>query len=117
MKVLFLVDGAAGAGKSDLVNYIANTYQNTATKISKYTTRKRRITEEAKKTDLIFISEEEFTKKKANKKDTLFSYFYGGSQYGFYKGDVDKAIEQYNCTFIIIRNQDLIRKLCVIYKD
>lgn len=49
MKVLFLVDGAAGAGKSDLVNYIANTYQNTATKINKYTTRKRRITEEAKK--------------------------------------------------------------------
>lgn len=117
MKVLFLVDGAAGAGKSDLVNYIANTYQNTATKINKYTTRKRRTTEEAKKTDLIFISEEEFAKKMANKKDTLFNYFYGGSQYGFYKGDLDKAIEQYNCTFIIIRNQDLIRKLCVIYKD
>lgn len=117
MKVLFLVDGAAGAGKSDLVNYIANTYQNTATKINKYTTRKRRLSEEAKKTDLIFISEEEFEKKKANKKDTLFSYFYGGSQYGFYKADVDKAIQQYNCTFIIVRNQDLIRKLCTIYKN
>ncbi len=117
MKVLFLVDGAAGAGKSDLVNYIANAYQNTATKISKYTTRKRRAIEEARKTDLIFISEEDFAKKLANKKDILFSYLYGGSQYGFYKSDVDKAIEQYDCTFIIIRNQDLIRKLCTIYRD
>lgn len=117
MKVLFLVDGAAGAGKSDLVNYIANTYQNTATKINKYTTRKRRVSEEAKKTDLIFISEEEFAKKKANKKDKLFSYIYGGSQYGFYKADLDNAIQHYNCTFIIIRNQDLIRKLCAMYKD
>lgn len=117
MKVLFLVDGAAGAGKSDLVNYIANTYQNTATKINKYTTRKRRVSEEAKKTDLIFISEEEFAKKKANKKDILFSYVYGGSQYGFHKADLDKAIQQYNCTFIIVRNQDLIRKLCTIYKN
>ena len=117
MKVLFLVDGAAGAGKSDLVNYVANAYQNTATKISKYTTRKRRAIEEARKTDLIFISEEDFAKKLANKKDILFSYLYGGSQYGFYKSDVDKAIEQYDCTFIIIRNQDLIRKLCTIYRD
>lgn len=117
MKVLFLVDGAAGAGKSDLVNYIANTFQNTATKINKYTTRKRRVSEEAKKTDLIFISEEEFAKKKANKKDRLFNYIYGGSQYGFYKSDLDNAIQHYNCTFIIIRNQDLIRKLCAMYKN
>jgi guanylate kinase len=117
MKVLFLVDGAAGAGKSDLVSYIANTFKNTATKIDKFTTRKKRSTEEAKKSDLIFISEEEFKEKELNKKDILFTYTYGKSKYGFYKSKLDDAIEKYNCTFIIIRNQDLIEKICSIYKD
>lgn len=117
MKVLFLVDGAAGAGKSDLVNYIANTHKYTAAKINKYTTRKKRASEEAKKSDLIFISEEEFKEKETNKKDTLFTYIYGGSKYGFFKSTLDKTIQDYKCTFIIIRNQDLIRELCSIYKD
>lgn len=117
MKVLFLVDGAAGAGKSDLVNYIANAYKYTATKVDKFTTRKKRPSEEAKKSDLIFITEDEFKKKEANKKDVFFNYIYSGSKYGFYKSDVDKAIEEFKSTFIIVRNQDLIRELCTIYKN
>lgn len=117
MKVLFLVDGAAGAGKSDLVSFVANTFQYTATKVDKFTTRKKRLSEEAKKSDLIFISEEEFRDKEANKKDLLFKYIYGGHKYGFYKSSLDKAIQKYNCTFVIVRNQDLIRKLCSVYKD
>lgn len=117
MKVLFLVDGAAGTGKSDLVNYIANAYKYTATKINKYTTRCKRASEEAKKTDLIFISEDEFKKKESNKKDLFFSYIYGGNKYGFYQSNVDTAIQSYTCTFIIIRNQDLIKQLCSIYRN
>lgn len=117
MKVLFLVDGAAGAGKSDLVNYIANTYKYTATKVNKYTTRSKRPSEEAKKTDLIFITEEEFRAKEENKRDLFFNYIYGGSKYGFYKSELDEALKKNKCTFIIVRNQDLIRELCSIYKD
>lgn len=117
MKVLFLVDGAAGAGKSDLVSFVANTYQYTATTVNKFTTRKKRPSEEAKKSDLVFISEEEFRNKEADKKDVLFSYAYGGSKYGFLKSVLDKAIQEYSCTFVIVRNQDLIRKLCSLYKD
>lgn len=117
MKVLFLVDGAAGAGKSDLVNYIANTYKYTATKVDKYTTREKRPSEEAKKSDLVFVSEEEFKQKEKEKKDRLFKYNYGGYKYGFLKSQLDKAIEEYNCTFVIVRNQDLIRTIQSLYND
>ena len=115
MKVLFLVDGAAGAGKSDLVNYVANVHKYTVTKIDKYTTRKKRPAEEAKKSDLIFVSEQEFKDKESFKSDMFYNYVYGGSRYGFYKSTVDRAIEKYDCTFIIVRNQDLIRKLIEIH--
>ena len=115
MKVLFLVDGAAGTGKSDLVNYVANTYKYTAAKIDKYTTRTKRSFEEAKKSDLIFISEDEFREKKASKSDPFFCYTYSGCEYGFYKSKLDVALSKSKCVFIIIRNQDLIRELCSLY--
>lgn len=117
MKVLFLVDGAAGAGKSDLVSYVSNTYRYTAIKINKYTTRKKRKSEEAKKSDLIFISNEEFKLKETQDHDMFFNYVYGGQKYGFFKSDLDNAIAKYDCTFIIIRSQDLIKKLCSIYEE
>ncbi|MDR0914487.1 MAG: hypothetical protein LBM65_04920 [Oscillospiraceae bacterium] len=115
MKVLFLVDGAAGSGKSDLVNYIAGTYRYSATKVNKYTTREKREQEEAKKSDLIFISDDDFDSLLESKKDPLFMYSYGGRRYGFKKSEIDKAIAQYTSTFIIVRSQDLINKLCEIY--
>jgi guanylate kinase len=116
MKVLFLVDGAAGAGKSDLVNYIAGTYRYSATKVTKFTTREKREQEEAKKSDLEFITDEEFNNLQDNKKDPFFMYSYGGKRYGFRKSDIDKAVSRYISTFIIVRSQDLINKLCEVYK-
>ncbi len=117
MKVLFLVDGAAGTGKSDLVSYISNKYRYTATKIDKYTTRKRRQSEEATKSDLKFITEAKFKELEAKQNDTFFKYTYGGHNYGFFKSELDYAIEKYSCTFIIVRSQDLIQKLCSVYKE
>jgi guanylate kinase len=119
MKVLFLVDGAAGAGKSDLVNYVANKHRYTATKVDKFTTRKKRRFEEATKSDLIFVSEAEFKLKEDDKTDHLFQYEYGKEKhrYGFFKSELDKAIDKYECTFVIVRNQDLIRTICSLYAD
>lgn len=117
MKVLFLVDGAAGAGKSDLVSYMANTFRYTSGKVDKYTTRKKRNSEEAKKSDLIFLTEEEFRSLEKCKHDKLFKYDYGGNKYGFLKSELDAAISKYDCTFLIVRSQDLINKLDSIYKD
>jgi len=115
MKVLFLIDGAAGTGKSDLVNYVSNAHAYTATKINKYTTRPKREFEEAKKSDLIFISDDEFKHKERNKKDLFFRYRYGGHKYGFYKSEVDEAVAKYKSIFIIVRNHDLIQKLISMY--
>ena len=115
MKVLFLVDGAAGAGKSDLVNYVANKHHASVTKIAKYTTRRKREFEEAKKSDLIFVTDDEFKKMDENKKAPFFKYFYGGHWYGFHKEKLEEAIQKYKSTFIIVRNQDLIQKLALLY--
>ena len=117
MKVLFLVDGAAGSGKSDLVNYISNTKRYTVTKIDKYTTRKKRHLEEAKKSDLKFVSEKDFAQLEAKQNDYLFQYTYGGHKYGFYKSALEKAITEYQSTFVIVRNQDLIQRLSELYSD
>ena len=73
MKVLFLVDGAAGTGKSDLVSYMANTFRYTAGKVDKYTTRKKRKSEEAKKSDLIFLTNEEFKSLEMRKDDVFLN--------------------------------------------
>lgn len=117
MKVLFLVDGAAGAGKSDLVSYMANVYRYTAGKVNKYTTRKKRKSEEAKKSDLIFLSDEDFNSLEKRKNDTFFKYNYGGNKYGFLKSELEAAILKYDCTFIIVRSQALIKKLDEIYGE
>jgi guanylate kinase len=115
MKVLFLVDGAAGTGKSDLVNYIAKTNQTNVTKIEKFTTREKRPREEEKKLDLKFITDKEFDALQANKKDRFFEYLYGGARYGFKKSQIDQAIQHFYSTFLIVRNQALITQLCEIY--
>ncbi len=117
MKVLFLVDGAAGSGKSDLVSYVSNTYRYSVTKIKKYTTRQKRASEEAKKSDLIFVSDSEFREIEKTPNDIFFKYLYGGQKYGFFKSELDEAIKSHNCIFVIVRNQELIKKLMEIYKS
>ena len=47
MKNLFIIDGAAGTGKTDLIKYIAEKYTlSSATYIKKFTTREKRPEEE-----------------------------------------------------------------------
>lgn len=79
---LFLVDGLAGTGKNDLIDFIEQKHRYTSTVIRKYTTRLHRNPEEAKKTDLIFVSEE-FFQKKCDK--DFYKYSYANEWYGFEK--------------------------------
>ncbi len=64
MKYLFLIDGAAGTGKTDMVEYIREKYSrgNLATIIVKLTTRKLRKEEIDRKfpLDLAFILQKTF---------------------------------------------------------
>ncbi len=113
MKFLFLIDGAAGTGKTDMVSYIAKQYQpsGTATVVRKFTTRDHR-PEEIKhgaKLDLEFVTEHEFTARFNG--SHCYVYEYGGERYAFEKEAVDSALRQFNCTFIIVRSLDVIQQL------
>lgn len=49
IKKLFLIDGLAGTGKNDLIDFIEQKHHSTSTVVYKYTTRTHRNPEEAKK--------------------------------------------------------------------
>jgi guanylate kinase len=113
LKHIFLIDGASGTGKTDLVAYIAEKYQSgdVATVITKFTTRHRRRWESMKGTelDLEFVDKAEFKRRVAN--EPCFRYEYGGALYAFFKKALDQALDTYQCVFVIVRNGPLIRQL------
>jgi ribose 1,5-bisphosphokinase PhnN len=108
IRKLFLIDGLAGAGKSDLLDFIARSHSRSATVISKFTTRRQRHPEEAITTDLKFVSEKKFAELRG---EGLYAYDYAGKQYGFRRADVYDALESFENVFLIVRNRSLIEKL------
>ncbi len=107
MKNLFLIDGASGIVKADIIEYIS-TYKTNISYIKKYTTRKVRESEklDKEKIDLIHIQSEEFDKCNFD-----YKYIYGEQQYGFYKHIIINTLKSSDNVLIIIRNADLINKL------
>jgi len=107
MKNLFLIDGASGTGKSDLIKYVSE-YNSKISFIKKYTTRKLREYEHKypDQLDLIPISIDQFRDFKFD-----YSYTYGGHQYGFSKNSITEEFKNHNDIFIIIRDTLLIEKL------
>lgn len=79
MKKLFLVDGAAGTVKSDLIRFINTVLSPNSIIVTKYTTRPKRKNDEL--VDLKFISEEKF--KLIEQK--CFHYLYGKEDDGYGK--------------------------------
>lgn len=111
MKKLVLIDGAAGAGKSDLMEYVelSCTGNMSINILSKITTRKVRKKEEAIISDLEFLDKEIFEAQISN--DDYYVYKYSDESYGIKKQDIIDSIEKYEFTFIIIRNKALISRL------
>ena len=107
MKNLFLIDGAAGTGKTDLINYISN-FKTDTSYVKKFTTRIKRSYEERTKTplDLIHITKADFEDKTFE-----YKYIYQGEAYGFTKSQIEDAFQKSDNVFIIVRNEDVIRKL------
>lgn len=112
MNKLFLIDGAAGTGKSDLINFV-KTYLNNydINVISKFTTREPRIKEEAKETDLSFISEKQFKEWEVENQGQCYTYPYGEGKYGFSKSVLIESVTKHEFTFVIIRNKALIDRI------
>lgn len=130
MKNLFLIDGAAGSGKSDFfdfINEVGAQVNYFATALPKYTTREKRDDEDKKINDLIyfdgdiqtriksFMQKAEVIRKNA---DVFFEYEYprGESLYGIAKSDIDKALKKYANVYIIIRSSYCISNIIKTYK-
>jgi guanylate kinase len=107
MRNLFLIDGASGTGKTDLINYISN-FKTSTSYVKKYTTREERQYEKEsnEKLDLIHIDEEEF-----NRKNFEYVYTYGGKKYGFTNKQIVDAFKNSDNVFIIVRDVTTIRQL------
>jgi guanylate kinase len=112
-KNLFIIDGASGTGKSDMLKYldIRRTSTKAVTTLRKFTTRPIR-PEEAQDDyhlDLDFVTAElfaEYTKAK-----DFYAYGYGDDQYGFFKSAIEDALNYFQNVFIIIRNKELADQL------
>jgi len=111
---LFLIDGLAGTGKSDLIDFVEEKQNLTSTVIYKYTTRIHRDPVEAEKSDLIFVSREDF-KSRCDK--DFYEYMYANEKYGFNKGDVIDALAKYENVFVIIRDRNLIERLTIDFSE
>ena len=118
MKTLFLVDGAAGTGKSDLLRYLTQKKKHVAVFVSKYTTRQQRPEEMKRKTplDLRFpsLSYSEFMQRTKN--PNFYWYTYGTSGhneefYGFYKSDVEHPLSEHDVVLVIVRDFETIARI------
>lgn len=112
MNKLFLIDGAAGTGKSDLIDFV-KTYLNNydINVISKFTTREPRTREEARETDLVFVTEQQFEEWETENRGWCYSYPYGDGRYGFDKKILIESVKKHEFTFVIIRNKALIDRI------
>ena len=117
MANLFLIDGAAGTGKADMIEHIDEKYlrHDVATIVQKFTTREHRHEEIDRRLhlDLMFSSRSEFDEQSKN--STIYSYNYGGEKYGFYKATVDEALASYQNVFIIVRDRITIQQIIKDY--
>lgn len=113
MKNLFLVDGASGVGKSDLIQYMNDNNKATSF-IVKTSTRPIREKERSSNIllDLKHVSVEEFKSKKFD-----YWYKYNKNLYGFNKNDIKQAFENHNSVFIIVRDEETIEKVKQDYRD
>ncbi len=118
-KNLFVLDGAAGTGKTDLLQYIRRKYSRGpyATVLFKYTTRRLRTGEVRRRRllDLIPISAAEFS---CRKEDQSFVWYpYGDAEYGFLKGELDAALNRHDNVLLIVRHRPTIKWLQSEYAD
>ncbi|MBC8461930.1 MAG: hypothetical protein H8D67_28505 [Deltaproteobacteria bacterium] len=111
MKNLFLIDGASGTGKTDLLRYL-NEFAIEAKTLHKFTTRERRKYEipNGPLLDLELISEEDF-----DKLSLEYQYKYGGKRYGFSKAALEEALRSSRNVFVIVRNAKTVRKIIKQY--
>lgn len=124
MKNLFIIDGLAGTGKSDCLDYIHDNEESLKTcVIKKYTTRPQRTKEKEGElnSDLIFVTQQEFDAIKNELKDRFITYRYGRKSekydYGFSLKKIEEQFSECKNVFLIIRDVKTIEKLITLYSN
>ena len=124
MKNLFLIDGAAGSGKSDFfdfINEVVGTQMNNfAIALPKYTSRERRPGEEKSVKDLFYFegNEQERLNKYHETIENLkasgefvYEYVYGVAHYAIEKSRIEEALKNFSNVYIIIRSSYCINMI------
>ncbi len=111
MKNLFVIDGASGTGKSDLLHYVEN-FKSKVSLVRKYTTRSQRDYEKEKGwgLDLRFVSPNGFDRLNLD-----YQYKYGGYSYGFHHAELDACLARHSNVFVIVRSAEVIGQLVEDY--
>jgi guanylate kinase len=113
MQNLFVIDGASGVGKSDLLRWVVDNAGQHVVHLRKGTTRQQREyerTDDEILLDLDFLTEDEFS---AQAYDYIYSY--GGARYGFHAKALTEALIAHDNVFVIVRNTATIQRLCRDY--
>lgn len=118
MKKIFLVDGAAGYVKEDLLSFISS--KENACVVKKYTTRINRNKNSKNKSDLIYVSKDEFYKFESE----CYCYNYGAendgygkARYGVPKNKLWEAVEKFDNVFVIVRSSECSDNIIRDYGD
>jgi guanylate kinase len=114
MKNLFLIDGASGTGKSDLMRWVADYNAGNVTILRKGTTREERDYEKNDPTlllDLDHLTADEF-----KSRNYEYTYRYGGASYGISAKDLTRAVTTADDVFLIVRNTNVIKQIAVDYQ-
>lgn len=118
MKTLFLIDGAAGTGKSDLLRYLSTKKKTAVATIRKYTTRAIRDEEKERQLplDLRFPPDSQTAFIRRTVDPSFYWYQYGNPEhgqhlYGFYKGDVEDALEKRDLALVIVRDRETMNQI------
>lgn len=118
MKTIFLIDGAAGTGKSDMLRYMSTQRSHSAGVVLKHTTRKQRSAEREDEMDLLWPAESkrEFESRLAD--PDFYWYMYGtGTKkesldyYGFHREDIFEALNDHDIVVIIVRSFGTIDRI------
>ncbi len=109
---LFLIDGASGTGKSDLLEYVTAGGFDCGALLKDTTRTIRDYEREGVNLDLRFCSKAEFV---AHGHE--YTYTYNGEQYGFCRRSLDALVKKHSFTFAIIRDVSLIERLRIDFAE
>lgn len=104
--MIIIINGASGAGKTFLLSKLHILDGYNFVPLKKYTTRSRRVFEDAPMSvDLVYDCDEAYIKSLA------YNYSYKGELYGISQEEILNEIERGNIPVIIVRSFELIHKI------